>query len=63
VVTDGKGNPVACKEQCRAAQALGITVIGIGIQEDVGDVYPNAVRINKVEDLGGVVFSQIKIAA
>jgi len=63
VVTDGKGSPVQCKEQCRAAQALGITVIGIGIQENVGDVYPNAVRINSVEDLGGVVFSQIKIAA
>lgn len=63
VVTDGVGDHDRCKEQCRAAQALGITVIGVGICHDVSDLYPNAIRINSVDDLGSTVFTQVKLAA
>lgn len=66
VVTDGESTPILtrnCKEQCRAAQALGITVIGVGIGIDVGHVYPNSIRINSVSDLGNTVFTKIKLAA
>ena len=63
VVTDGEGGPHACREQCRAAQALGITVIGVGIGVDVSHIYPNTVRINSVADLGNTVFNQVKLAA
>lgn len=63
VVTDGVGDRDRCKEQCRAAQALGITVIGVGIQQDVSNIYPNAIRIESVDDLGKTVFNQVKLAA
>jgi Mg-chelatase subunit ChlD len=66
VVTDGESVPSItknCKEQCRAAQALGITVIGVGIGIDVSHVYPNAIRIDSVQDLGTTVFTKIKLAA
>ena len=66
VVTDGESTPILtrnCKEQCRAAQALGITVIGVGIGIDVSHVYPNSIRINSVSDLGNTVFTKIKLAA
>jgi Mg-chelatase subunit ChlD len=63
VITDGVGKKSDCAEQIRAATALGITVIGIGIQYDITDVYPNAIFISKMEDFGKVVFNQIKLAA
>ena len=66
VVTDGVSKPDLtrnCKEQCRAAQALGITVIGVGIGIDVGHVYPNAIRIDSADDLSKTVFTKIKLAA
>jgi Mg-chelatase subunit ChlD len=63
VITDGEGDVSSCREQCRAAQALGITVIGVGICKDVGHIYPNAIRINSVDDLGQTMFNQIKLAA
>ena len=63
VVTDGVGDRVQCREQCRAAQALGITVIGVGIGTDVSNIYPNAIRIDSVEELGQTMFNRIKLAA
>lgn len=63
VITDGCGKKSECAEQVRAATALGITVIGIGIQFDITNVYPNSIIINKMEDFGKVVFNQIKLAA
>lgn len=63
VVTDGVGDRLRCKEQCRAAQALGITVIGVGIRHDVSGQYPNAIRIDSIDDLGKTVFNQVKLAA
>ena len=41
---------------------LGITTIGIGIQEDVSRVYKQSINIKKAEDLGVVSFKQIKLA-
>ena len=62
-MTDGVGDKINCREQCRAAQALGITVIGVGIGYNVSDIYPNSVRISSVAELGQVMFDKIKLAA
>ena len=43
-------------------EKIGITTIGIGIEEDVTAVYNQAVNIKSVEDLGVVSFKQIKLA-
>jgi cobalamin biosynthesis protein CobT len=63
VITDGFGKKLECAEQVRAATNLGITVIGIGIQYDIEDVYPNSISISKMEDFAKAVFTQIKLAA
>jgi cobalamin biosynthesis protein CobT len=63
VLTDGEGNPQATRDQCLSGSRLGITTIGIGIQENVSRVYPNAVRVDKLEDMGTVAFTKLKLAA
>lgn len=64
VITDGAGYMAQTRELCRAATALGITVIGIGIGErTVRHVYPQSVVLQNVEDLGSVCFKEIKVAA
>ena len=63
VLTDGEGSPAATRAQCESGTRLGITTIGIGIQENVSHVYPNAVRVNNLDDLGTVAFTKLKLAA
>jgi cobaltochelatase CobT len=63
VLTDGEGDPDATRAQCLSGAKLGVTTIGVGILENVGHVYPNAVTVHKVEDLGTVAFNKLKLAA
>jgi cobalamin biosynthesis protein CobT len=63
VITDGRGNPSATREQVKAGESLGITTIGIGIMSDVTDIYKNSVIVRKVEDLGAIAFNKIKLVA
>ena len=63
VLTDGEGAPDATNEQCLSGARLGITTIGIGIQENVSRVYPNAVRVDNLADMGTVAFNKLKLAA
>ena len=63
VLTDGEGAPAATHDQCNAGSRLGITTIGIGIQENVSRVYPNAVRVDNLADMGTVAFNKLKLAA
>lgn len=63
IITDGEGNPAEVKKQCAAGTRLGITTIGVGIENNVSRVYPQAVRVTSADDLGKVSFKQIKLAA
>lgn len=63
VITDGMGREDLVQQQVKIGERLGITTIGIGIQEDVAHVYPQSVRVNNIGDLGTVSFKQIKLAA
>ena len=63
VITDGRGDPPAVRQQVKSGTALGITTIGIGIKEDVSDIYTNAVEIHNAKEIGDVSFKQIKLAA
>lgn len=60
VITDGCGYVEAAREQAASGDAFGITTIGIGICMNVAHVYPRAIRVNSVDDLGTVSFGQIK---
>jgi cobalamin biosynthesis protein CobT len=63
VLTDGEGDPDATRMQCESGARLGVTTIGIGIQQNVHGVYPNAVRIDNLADMGTVAFTKLKLAA
>jgi cobalamin biosynthesis protein CobT len=63
VVTDGRGDPWAVRQQVDSGNAFGVTTIGIGIKTDVSDIYPNAVSVQDMDDLGNASFKQIKLAA
>jgi cobalamin biosynthesis protein CobT len=63
VLTDGEGDPEATRLQCESGARLGVTTIGIGIQQDVTQVYPNAVQIDNLADMGTVAFTKLKLAA
>ncbi len=63
VITDGRGQPDAVRQQVNSGKALGVTTIGIGIKADVSDIYGNAVEVNNIADIGAVSFKQIKLAA
>lgn len=63
VITDGMGREDEIRTQIKVGERLGITTIGIGIQEDVAHVYPQSVKVSDIGDLGTVSFKQIKLAA
>lgn len=63
VLTDGRGMVEDVRQACASAKALGITVIGVGIGCAVSDVYPQAITIRNIAELGTAVFKQIKLAA
>ena len=62
-ITDGVGQPQDTRAQVNAGSRLGISTVGIGIQHDVQRVYPNAVRVDHLEDMATASFKQIKLAA
>lgn len=63
-LTDGVSPTVAItQERVKSAEALGIKVIGIGIQEDVSQLFPRNATVNNVSDLGKVAFTQLARAA
>jgi cobalamin biosynthesis protein CobT len=62
-LSDGDGDVTAARAQNISAAALGITTIGVGIRHDVSAVYPQAVRVDNLADLGQVMFKHIKLAA
>jgi cobalamin biosynthesis protein CobT len=49
--------------QSVSGERLGITTIGIGIQEPVGHMYTNNIQINNLDELATASFKQIKLAA
>jgi cobalamin biosynthesis protein CobT len=63
VITDGRGQPDAVRQQVTSGKALGVTTIGIGIKADVSDIYGQAVTVSDIADLGNASFKQIKLAA
>jgi hypothetical protein len=63
VITDGEGDISSTREQCESGTRLGITTIGVGIDLNVSHVYPQAVTVSDLADLGQVSFSKIKLAA
>jgi Mg-chelatase subunit ChlD len=63
VVTDGRGEPDAVRQQVNSGNAFGVTTIGMGIKSDVSDIYPNSVEVRDMADLGNASFKQIKLAA
>lgn len=64
VLTDGNGQVIPTRAQADAARALGITVIGVGIQMDASRTWgDDSVVIDRVTDLGTVAFSRMKAAA
>lgn len=63
VITDGQGKPDLLRKQIATGENLGITTIGVGIELDVGFVYPQSVQVNNAADLAAVSFKQIKLAA
>ena len=63
VVTDGRGDPDAVRQQVNSGNAFGVTTIGVGIKSSVSDIYPNSVEVRDMADLGNASFKQIKLAA
>jgi cobalamin biosynthesis protein CobT len=61
VLTDGYGNHVDTKTQVQVGNRMGITTIGIGIQQSVERIYDQAVRVDEISQLGKVSFNQIKL--
>jgi len=61
VLTDGYGNHVDTKTQVQVGNRMGITTIGIGIQQSVERIYDQAVRVDEISQLGRVSFNQIKL--
>ena len=63
VITDGIGSADKVRKQCEVGDRLGITTIGVGIEQRVNGIYTNAVHVNDMADLAAVSFKQIKLAA
>jgi len=63
VLTDGQGNINETKAQVESGERLGITTIGLGIQQRVGDVYKHNVTVRDVQSIGTVAFNKIKLVA
>ena len=62
-VTDGEGDTRETRQQVMSGERLGITTVGVGIQLDVSNVYPNNIKVADSNDLAGASFKQIKLAA
>jgi Mg-chelatase subunit ChlD len=62
-ITDGVGQPHDTRAQVDVGSRLGISTVGIGIQHNVQNVYPNAVRVDQLADMATASFKQIKLAA
>jgi hypothetical protein len=52
---------VDTKKQVQVGNRMGITTIGIGIQQSVERIYDQAVRVDEISQLGKVSFNQIKL--
>jgi Mg-chelatase subunit ChlD len=63
VITDGRGDVMDTTKQVEAGTKLGVTTIGIGIKANVGDIYPNNVRVDDVQSLGKMAFDKVKLVA
>lgn len=63
VLTDGEGDTRETRQQVMSGERLGITTVGVGIQLDVSNVYPNNIKVADSNDLAGASFKQIKLAA
>ena len=63
VITDGEGDYESTKQQCVTAERLGVTTIGIGIELDVSETYPQSVTVRDTDDLARVSFNRMKLAA
>ena len=62
-LTDGDGHPFEARKQIAIGESLGITTVGIGIQENIKRVYANSIQINNLSQLAEASFKQIKLAA
>ena len=63
VLTDGEGNVSETKAQVDSGENLGITTIGLGIQQNVSNVYKHNVTVRDVHSIGSVAFNKIKLVA
>ena len=63
VITDGEGDRQSTHEQCNIGARMGITTVGIGIELNVSSVYPQAITVSDMSELGAVSFNKIKLAA
>lgn len=62
-ITDGVGDALSTMKQVATGERIGITTVGVGIYHDVKSVYPNAVRVDNLDDMASASFKQIKVAA
>ncbi len=62
VLTDGLGD-VSTRDQVETGKRLGVKTFGVGIGLNVSNVYPRAVLVRDVTDLGRIMFSKFKEAA
>jgi Mg-chelatase subunit ChlD len=63
VLTDGEGMVTETKAQVDSGENLGITTIGLGIQQNVSNVYKHNVTVRDVHSIGSVAFNKIKLVA
>jgi Mg-chelatase subunit ChlD len=63
VLTDGRGQIDGIKRQIASGENLGLSTLGVGIQADISDVYPQSVNVWELDDLGRAALSQMKVAA
>lgn len=63
VLTDGEGMVTETKAQVDSGENLGITTIGLGIQQNVSNVYKHNVTVRDIHSIGSVAFNKIKLVA
>ncbi len=60
LATDGEENgAVRAKDAFALADKLGIQVVCLGIQYTIGEVYPNRLRVDSLEDLPKALFNSV----
>lgn len=60
LATDGEENgAVKAKDAFALADKLGIQVVCLGIQYTIGEVYPNRLRVDSLEDLPKALFNSV----